>query len=107
MVSGVCYDFCMHMTLCRIDNLELTLGALSGDSGNWINGKASAAELLRFQNSMHLPMLHAPGAQYCYVNTNFNIAGYVVEKVICLELNHDPHRNHSSPDNTDATLGTA
>lgn len=74
-VSGFCDDS------CRIDKLELTFGALSGDSGNWLNGKASAADLLRFENSMHLPMLHAPGAQYCYVNTNFNIAGYVVEKV--------------------------
>ncbi|CAL8462902.1 g2436 [Coccomyxa elongata] len=64
-----------------IDKLELSYGALTGSPGNWLNGEASAADLLRFQNSMHLPMLHAPGVQYCHVNTNFNTAGYVVEKL--------------------------
>ena len=66
---------------CRLLAVNLTYGDASGDTGNWLDGTASAADLLRFQGSMKYPMLHVPGSQYCYVNTNFNIAGYVVERV--------------------------
>ena len=66
---------------CRLFAVNSTYGDASGDTGNWLTGNASAADLLRFQGSMTHPMLHAPGAQYCYVNTNFNIAAYVVERV--------------------------
>ncbi|BDA48100.1 probable protein flp at N-terminal half [Coccomyxa sp. Obi] len=64
-----------------LDGVNLTYGEATGDTGNWLNGKATAGDLLRFQGVMHLPMLSAPGAQYCYVNANFNLAGYVVERL--------------------------
>lgn len=59
----------------------MTYGDASGGSGNWFGGNATGADTLRFQGVMHIPMHYAPGTQYCYVNANFNIAGYVVERV--------------------------
>ncbi|CAL8462903.1 g2437 [Coccomyxa elongata] len=64
-----------------LNNVNMTYGDASGGSGNWFSGNATAADMLRFQGVMHLPMLYAPGTQYCYVNANFNIAGYVVERL--------------------------
>lgn len=39
------------------------------------------AQTLRWQGTLLQPMAHAPGEAYCYVNANFNLAGYVVERV--------------------------
>ena len=67
--------------LYRVNNVNMTYGDASGGSGNWFSGNATAADTLNFQGVMQLPMLYAPGTQYCYVNANFNIAGYVIERV--------------------------
>ena len=40
------------------------------------------AQQLNAQGTLRLPFLFAPGEQYCYSNANFNIMGYVIEKVI-------------------------
>ena len=69
------------MASCRMNALNSTYGDASGATGNWLDGTASAADLLRFQELMKAPLLFAPGSQYCYCNTNFNLAGYVVERV--------------------------
>ncbi len=52
-----------------------------GYTGNWLSGNATHADLLKFQKLFDQPLLHAPGSQYCYVNSNFQLAGYIVEKV--------------------------
>jgi CubicO group peptidase (beta-lactamase class C family) len=52
-----------------------------GYTGNWLSGNATHTDLLKFQKLFDQPLLHAPGSQYCYVNSNFQLAGYIVEKV--------------------------
>ena len=39
------------------------------------------AQQLNAQGTLRQPFLFAPGEQYCYTNANFNIMGYVIEKV--------------------------
>ena len=52
-----------------------------GLSGPWLAGNASHLDLLKFQEVFGQPLLFAPGSKYCYANTNYHIAGYIVEKV--------------------------
>jgi CubicO group peptidase (beta-lactamase class C family) len=59
----------------------LTYSEIGGISGPWLNGSATSLDLLKFQKVLEAPLLFAPGKQYCYTNANFNLAGYVIEKV--------------------------
>ena len=54
---------------------------MSGVTGNLFNGSYTATQQLNAQKTLLRPMLFAPGEQYCYTNSNFNLAAYVVEKV--------------------------
>ena len=40
----------------------------------------SEAQTLQWQGTLRQPLFSAPGAEYCYVNAGFHLAGYVVEK---------------------------
>lgn len=61
--------------------MNVLWGDVVGASGGLWNGSQTSAQLLNTQKSLLHPMLFAPGEQYCYTNTNFNIAAYIVEKV--------------------------
>lgn len=52
-----------------------------GATGDWLSGDATHLDLLKFQKVIDGPLLFAPGKDYCYANSNFFIAGYIVEKV--------------------------
>ncbi len=66
---------------CRLSLNELLWGNVSGVTGNLFNGSYTATQQLNAQKTLFRPMLFAPGEQYCYTNSNFNLAAYVVEKV--------------------------
>ena len=70
-----------HSVTCRLTLNELLWGDVSGVTGNLFNGSYTATQQLNAQNTLTHPMLSAPGEQYCYTNSNFNLAAYVVEKV--------------------------
>ena len=67
--------------ICRLSLNELLWGDVSGVTGNLFNGSYTATQQLNAEKTLIRPMLSAPGEQYCYTNSNFNLAAYVVEKV--------------------------
>ena len=73
----------LKLKLCahRLSLNELLWGDVSGVTGNLFNGSYTATQQLNAQKTLLRPMLFAPGEQYCYTNSNFNLAAYVVEKV--------------------------
>ncbi len=66
---------------CRLTDLKLSYGDVGGATGNFFNGQETMAQQLNAQGSLRQPFLFAPGEQYCYTNANFNVMGYVIEKV--------------------------
>jgi len=77
---------------CRLTTAELSWGEVVGATGSLFNGQQTMAQLLNAQGDLRRPLLFGPGEQYCYTNANFNIAAYIVEKVIscrsCAVHNH-------------------
>ena len=62
-------------------DLDMKYGDVIGATGHLFDGTYNMTQLLNAQQILQHPFLAAPGEQYCYVNANFDIAGYVVEKV--------------------------
>lgn len=67
--------------LCRLSAVDIPYGNVAGINGSWLTGNSTDLDTLKLQNTLKLPLIFAPGTGYCYTNANFNLAGYVIEKV--------------------------
>ena len=66
---------------CRILDLNVSYGGLVTDAPPYtLQTGWSSAQTLTWQGTLRQPMFSMPGAEYCYLNANFHLAGYVVEK---------------------------
>ena len=94
--------------------MKLPYGDVIGATGFFFNGQETMAQQLNAQGTLRNPFLFAPGEQYCYTNANFNLAGYIIEKVSTLlqlySLEYNPVITLISREqgcNTRATLNIA
>ncbi|CAL8462904.1 g2438 [Coccomyxa elongata] len=83
---------------------DLKWGDAMGRTGPWLDGNASHLDLIKFQEVLGQPLLFAPGTKYCYVNTNYHIAGYIVEKLTNMSFGSYLEENILKPANLSNTF---
>ncbi|BDA48098.1 probable protein flp at N-terminal half [Coccomyxa sp. Obi] len=83
---------------------DLKWGDAMGLTGPWLAGNASHLDLLKFQEALGQPLLFAPGSKYCYTNTNYHIAGYIVEKLANMPFGSYLEENILKPANLSNTF---